>query len=78
MPPTQPVVQVVEFAGVLLDGVQNNISISHVEVAVQILRYRSQVHLFYPPNLQTGFCTGVLKLFVIENHGSIQEGAEEV
>lgn len=69
--------QVVEFAGVLLDGMQNNISISHVEVAEQIRRYRSQVNFFYPPNLQTGFGTGVLKLFVIENHGSIQESAEE-
>jgi hypothetical protein len=63
-------VQIVEAAIPLFDSVEDHIRVPNIEVAVQVLRHRDQLHLLYPPYLETGCLACLVKLPVVEHHGS--------
>lgn len=45
-------------------GVEQDVGISNVEVAIELLRHWHQIHLFHPPYLQAGLLPCSLELFV--------------
>ncbi len=63
---TQPHVDIVGWSR---SGVKENIGISSEEVSKQLFGDRFQIHLLYPPNLQTRLLACILEL-LMENHDS--------
>lgn len=65
---TQPEVEVVEKGVLLLDSVENHISIPAVKVPMKALWYRHQLQVLNSPNLQACRLACGSELFVVEHH----------
>lgn len=66
---TQPEVKIIlQVSGALFDGVEDEVGVTGVKSAVQVLRDRHQVEVLHSPHLEARLLSSTLELWVLRCH----------